>query len=83
MPRKHPSTLVPVGDTDAFTPSPQRPVRVRARSMVVDAHLQPHRHAWSQLAYCATGLVQVTAASGADAESDAPSCFSGCRMAFT
>ncbi len=53
--------LIPVGDTDAFTPSRKRPVRVRARSMQVDAHFEPHAHAWAQLAYCATGVVQVTA----------------------
>ncbi|MDB5843464.1 MAG: transcriptional regulator, AraC family [Polaromonas sp.] len=52
---------MPVGDTDPFTPSPQRPVRVRARSMPADAHFQPHSHAWAQLAYCASGVVQVTA----------------------
>lgn len=53
---------MPVGDTDAFTPNHERPVRVRARSMAADAHFEPHRHAWAQLAYCATGIVQVTAA---------------------
>jgi AraC-like DNA-binding protein len=51
----------PVGDTDAFRPTRQRPVRVRARSMAADTHFEPHRHSWSQLAYCATGIVQVTA----------------------
>ena len=51
----------PVGDTDAFRPNRQRPVRVRARSMPADTHFEPHRHAWSQLAYCASGVVQVTA----------------------
>ena len=59
--------LMPVGDTDAFTPSPQRPVRVRSRSMAVDTHFEPHSHAWAQLAYCATGIVQVTAAKGEQA----------------
>ncbi|MDP3357111.1 MAG: helix-turn-helix transcriptional regulator, partial [Polaromonas sp.] len=52
---------MPVGDTDPFTPSRDRPVRVRARSMPVDTHFEPHAHAWAQLAYCATGIVQVTA----------------------
>ena len=56
------SRLTPVGDTDPFKPSPRRPVRVRARSMPADTHFEPHRHAWAQLAYCATGMVQVTAA---------------------
>ncbi|MEO7391209.1 MAG: helix-turn-helix transcriptional regulator [Ramlibacter sp.] len=51
----------PVGDTDFFRPSRQRPVRVRARSMAADTHFEPHSHPWSQLAYCASGIVQVTA----------------------
>ena len=53
--------FLPVGDTDPFTPNRQRPVRVRARSLPVDSHFEPHAHAWAQLAYCATGIVQVTA----------------------
>ena len=53
---------MPVGDTDAFTPSPERPVRVRSRSMPADTHFEPHSHAWAQLAYCDTGVVQVSAA---------------------
>jgi AraC-like DNA-binding protein len=53
---------MPVGDTDPFTPDPQRPVRVRARSLAADTHFEPHQHAWAQLAYCATGIVQVMAA---------------------
>jgi AraC-like DNA-binding protein len=28
--------------------------------MQADTHFEPHRHAWSQLAYCASGIVQVT-----------------------
>ncbi len=52
----------PLGDMARFTPSAQRPVRVRARSMASDTHFEPHEHAWAQLAYCASGLVQVTAA---------------------
>ena len=60
-PRLHP---LAVTDTEPFTPSPQRPVRVRARSMPVDTHFEPHAHDWAQLAYCATGIVQVTAEQG-------------------
>lgn len=52
---------MPVGDTDSFTPSAARPVRVRARNMAVDSHFEPHAHAWAQLAYCAVGILQVTA----------------------
>lgn len=53
--------LMPVGETDGFTPSAQRPVRVRARRIAADTHFEPHAHAWAQLAYCASGIVQVTA----------------------
>ncbi len=52
----------PLGDLDSYTPSKQRPVRVRARSMPVDTHFEPHDHPWAQLAYCASGIVQVTTA---------------------
>lgn len=30
--------------------------------MPADTHFEPHSHPWAQLAYCATGIVQVTAA---------------------
>src|SRR4051812_22715088 len=59
MPRQ--PRFTPVGDTDLFTPDRSRPVRVRARSMPTDTHFEPHRHAWAQLAYCATGIVRVNA----------------------
>lgn len=55
------TVLVSANGIDAFVPSRQRPVRVRTRSMQADTHFEPHRHAWAQLAYCATGIVQVTA----------------------
>lgn len=57
-----PRRPTPLGDMASFMPQAQRPVRVRARSMAADTHFEPHEHAWSQLAYCASGLVQVTAA---------------------
>ncbi|MDB5946309.1 MAG: AraC family transcriptional regulator [Ramlibacter sp.] len=59
-----------VGDTDLFQPTPQRSVRVRARSLPADTHFEPHRHPWAQLAYCASGMIQVTAAKAADDGSD-------------
>ena len=58
---RRPSLAAPVGDTDAFRPTRHRPVRVRARTMPADSHFEPHQHAWSQVAYCASGIVQVTA----------------------
>ena len=58
--------VIPVGDTGNFTPSPRRPVCVRSRSLLADTHFEPHSHPWAQLAYCATGVLQVTAESGTD-----------------
>ncbi|RZL05825.1 MAG: AraC family transcriptional regulator [Rubrivivax sp.] len=49
----------PLGDSDPYTPDPTRPVRVRSRALSADTHFEPHRHPWGQLAYCATGIVQV------------------------
>lgn len=59
--------ITPVGDTDPFRPSRDRPVRVRARSMPADTHFEPHHHGWAQLAYSASGMLQVIAARGLDA----------------
>jgi AraC-like DNA-binding protein/quercetin dioxygenase-like cupin family protein len=60
MPR--PRRPVALDDTDPFRPDPARPVRMRSRSVPADAHFEPHRHPWAQLAYCASGIVQVSAA---------------------
>ena len=49
----------PLGDSDPFTPDVARPVRVRSRALSADTHFEPHSHPWGQLAYCATGIVQV------------------------
>ena len=50
MPRIPALKLTPLGDVDSYTPSKQRPVRVRARSMPADTHFEPHAHPWAQLA---------------------------------
>lgn len=57
---------MPVGDVDRFVPDTARPVRVRARALPADAHFEPHHHAWAQLAYCASGIIQVTVARQSD-----------------
>ncbi len=57
---------MPVGNTDPFRPSIERPVRVRARDLPADTHFEPHQHQWAQLAYCASGVLQVTAALATD-----------------
>jgi AraC-like DNA-binding protein len=61
---KRKSTLQPVhfDDSDDRTPTTDRPVRSRARALAMDAHLAMHQHAWTQLTYCASGIMQVTIA---------------------
>ena len=59
MPSTSQSRPAPLGDMDPFRPNPMHAVRLRARSMAADTHFEPHRHDWAQLAYCASGTVQV------------------------
>ena len=57
-------TLTPVRFDDAASRAPTvaRPVCSRARSLAMDTHVAPHQHVWTQLTYCASGLMQVTVA---------------------
>lgn len=59
--RRRPAPL-PMNDTGSFEPRRGRPVRLRTRTLPADTHFDPHRHAWAQLASCASGVLQVTAA---------------------
>lgn len=61
MPPRPRGPLVSHRDTDLFEPTRARPVRVRSRSLGADAHFEPHRHPWAQVAYCASGILQVSA----------------------
>jgi AraC-like DNA-binding protein/quercetin dioxygenase-like cupin family protein len=61
---------IPLGNIDAFTPNLYKAVRVRTRSLPTDAHFEPHAHAWAQLAYCASGLLQVTAAQRSNSDDE-------------
>lgn len=48
------------GDQGRYRPTPERPLRGKeARAMQPDAHFELHRHAWAQVAYCASGVIQV------------------------
>jgi AraC-like DNA-binding protein/quercetin dioxygenase-like cupin family protein len=57
---RHPVKIRDLGDLRHVMPTPDRPVRCRASALASDEHLRPHHHPWSQLAYCASGLIQVT-----------------------
>ena len=48
---------------DPAAPDAARPLRVRARRMAAATRIEPHRHAWAQVAYSATGVLRVTAGS--------------------
>lgn len=61
VPRPALSTVLSATDGDAFRPTPARPVRLRSRSLPADTHFEPHHHAWAQLAYCSSGVLQVSA----------------------
>ena len=60
MPRRRPSVIP--NEAELYRPTRARPVRVRSRSLSVDAHFEPHSHGFAQLAYCASGMLQVSAA---------------------
>jgi len=64
MKRKTRLTPVPFDASAKRPPTPERPVRSRARSLAMDAHIEPHQHPWSQFTYCASGLMQVTVTQG-------------------
>jgi AraC-like DNA-binding protein/quercetin dioxygenase-like cupin family protein len=48
-------------DVLRFAPDRQRPVRVRARRLAASTRIDPHRHAWAQVAYSAAGVLRVSA----------------------
>ena len=48
---------------DPASPSASHPLRVKARHMAAATRIAPHRHAWAQVAYSATGVLRVTAGS--------------------
>lgn len=50
----------PVG----YAPTPERPVRVRARDMEADVLLKRHQHDWGQVTFAMSGVCRVTAGDG-------------------
>ncbi|QID19141.1 AraC family transcriptional regulator [Nitrogeniibacter mangrovi] len=74
--RRNALQSVPVGNTAPYAPTRERPVRARARALGNDVQVEPHHHAWGQLAYCARGVLQVTV--GAAPEGGMPG--RGCHL---
>jgi AraC-like DNA-binding protein len=52
---------VPPVDPARYAPSEQRPVRAKFRHLEADTDIQPHSHAWAQVALSATGVIRTTA----------------------
>lgn len=52
---------IPPLDPQRYGPSAARPVRAKARLLTADLQVEPHSHAWGQLAFSATGVARVTA----------------------
>jgi AraC-like DNA-binding protein/quercetin dioxygenase-like cupin family protein len=65
MPKRPPPPVtratVPPVDPRRFQPTPERPVRAKARFLAPDTEIQPHSHAWAQVAISASGVARITA----------------------
>lgn len=47
-----------------YAPTAERPLRAKHSRLAEDTHVEPHRHAWAQLAWSATGVLRLTTDSG-------------------
>ena len=51
-------------DVHGFAPTVARPVRAKARQLAPDTEIQPHSHAWAQVAISISGVARITAGEG-------------------
>jgi AraC-like DNA-binding protein/mannose-6-phosphate isomerase-like protein (cupin superfamily) len=56
-----PRALLAPLDPGRYTPTPERPVRAKARLMAPDSEIQPHSHPWAQVAISVQGVARITA----------------------
>jgi AraC-like DNA-binding protein/mannose-6-phosphate isomerase-like protein (cupin superfamily) len=52
---------VPPQDPRRFVPTAARPVRAKVRPLEPDTEIQPHSHAWAQVALSVSGVARITA----------------------
>ena len=52
---------LPPLDPMRYAPTPERPLRGKARHMASHMDIQPHWHAWAQLVFSISGAVRVSA----------------------
>ncbi|VVD81369.1 HTH-type transcriptional regulator NimR [Pandoraea pneumonica] len=48
-----------------YAPTPERPVRLRARPIPDNMYVPDHRHAWAQVAYTPRGVIQIAVSDAA------------------
>ena len=48
-------------DPQLFAPDATRPVRAKSRPLAAETRVEPHSHAWAQVAFSGTGVTRVTA----------------------
>ncbi len=58
-----PRALVPPLSPRRYMPTPERPVRAKARRLEPDTEIEPHSHPWAQVAISVTGVARITAGS--------------------
>ncbi len=55
---------LPPADPLRYAPTAERPVRAKFRHLAADTDIQPHGHAWAQVALSLTGVIRTTAGNG-------------------
>lgn len=60
-PHKAIRATVPPQDPRRFVPTAERPVRAKVRHLDPDTEIQPHSHAWAQVAISISGVARITA----------------------
>jgi AraC-like DNA-binding protein/quercetin dioxygenase-like cupin family protein len=61
MPTPSRRALLPPLDPVRYAPSPERPVRAKARTLEADSEIAPHSHPWAQVAISVSGVARITA----------------------
>ena len=62
--RTHPpGTTLPPIDPLRYAPSAERPLRAKLRQLAANSRIEPHRHAWAQVALSSKGVIRMTAGS--------------------
>lgn len=55
-----PTSFPPV-DPSRYAPTPERPLRAKVRHMAAHTRIEPHSHAWAQVAFSAVGVIRMNA----------------------